>query len=112
MGLNFRKSIKVGKNSRVNISKSGIGMSTGVKGARVGVNKRGTYVAGGKNGVYYRKNLGSNSDNSDQVLYNEKPSKGELFLIICSLIWNIIKVVFYGTLLFFIIKFMIFIIKM
>lgn len=104
MGLNFRKSIKVGKNSRVNISKSGIGMSTGVKGARVGVNKRGTYVAGGKNGVYYRKKLGSNASNDEQVSYGEKPGKGELFFIICSLIWNIIKVVFYGILLFFIIK--------
>ncbi len=35
MGLNFRKSIKVGKFGRINISKSGIGASVGVKGARI-----------------------------------------------------------------------------
>lgn len=34
MGFNFRKSIKVGKNVRINLSKSGIGWSVGTKGAR------------------------------------------------------------------------------
>lgn len=42
MGLRFRKSIKVGKNTRINLSKSGVGLSTGVKGARVSVNQKGT----------------------------------------------------------------------
>ena len=55
MGTFFRKSKKVGNNTRVNVSKSGVGMSTGVKGARIGANKKGAYVAGGKNGIYYRK---------------------------------------------------------
>ena len=41
-GVRFRKSIKVGKNTRINLSKSGIGISSGVKGARVSVNSRGT----------------------------------------------------------------------
>ncbi len=35
MGLRFRKSIKLGSNTRVNFSKSGVGISTGIKGARV-----------------------------------------------------------------------------
>ena len=35
MGLRFRKSIKVGKNARINLSKSGVGFSVGTKGARV-----------------------------------------------------------------------------
>lgn len=35
MGLRFRKSINVGKNAKINLSKSGIGFSVGVKGARV-----------------------------------------------------------------------------
>lgn len=35
MGLRFRKSIKLGGGSRINISKSGIGYSVGTKGARV-----------------------------------------------------------------------------
>jgi len=35
MGLRLRKSIKVGKHVRVNVSKSGVGVSVGVPGARI-----------------------------------------------------------------------------
>ena len=35
MGFRFNKSIRIGKNFRVNLSKSGIGYSFGVKGYRV-----------------------------------------------------------------------------
>ncbi|MEE0742203.1 MAG: DUF4236 domain-containing protein [Emergencia sp.] len=35
MGFRFRKSIRVGKNMRINLSKSGIGYSIGTKGYRV-----------------------------------------------------------------------------
>ncbi|HOB29851.1 MAG TPA: DUF4236 domain-containing protein [Bacillota bacterium] len=42
MGFSFRKSKKIGKNTRINLSKSGVSLSTGVKGARVSVNKKGT----------------------------------------------------------------------
>lgn len=41
MGFNFRKSIKLGKNFRVNLSKSSVGLSAGVKGARVSVGPKG-----------------------------------------------------------------------
>lgn len=41
MGWQFRKSIRLGKGFRLNISKSGIGLSGGVKGARVSVGPRG-----------------------------------------------------------------------
>ncbi|HVX90935.1 MAG TPA: DUF4236 domain-containing protein [Candidatus Paceibacterota bacterium] len=53
MGLRFRKSIKLGL-VKVNLSKSGIGLSTGVRGARIGVNSRGTYSSVGipGTGVY------------------------------------------------------------
>jgi hypothetical protein len=57
MGFYLRKSVKFG-GVRLNLSKSGIGMSAGVKGFRVGVDSRGrTYVAGGKGGLYYREYL-------------------------------------------------------
>jgi hypothetical protein len=46
MGWDFRKSLRAGP-VRVNVSKSGIGGSAGVPGARVGVGPRGPYVAGG-----------------------------------------------------------------
>jgi tetratricopeptide (TPR) repeat protein len=41
LGLRFRKSISLGKGVRVNFSKSGVGISAGVKGYRVGVGPRG-----------------------------------------------------------------------
>jgi hypothetical protein len=60
MGWFFRKSVGVGP-FRVNLSKSGIGYSVGVSGARVGVGPRGTYVRLGRDGVYYQKYLNSGS---------------------------------------------------
>lgn len=43
MGFRFRKSIPIGKHFRINLSKSGVGYSWGVKGARF------TKTANGKN---------------------------------------------------------------
>ncbi|AYA39042.1 DUF4236 domain-containing protein (plasmid) [Hymenobacter oligotrophus] len=56
MGFSFRKSISFGP-MRVNLSTRGIGYSAGVKGARIGVNQRGTYVSLGAGGIQYRKYL-------------------------------------------------------
>jgi len=58
MGFYFRKTIKFG-GLRFNISKSGIGVSTGVKGFRIGTGPRGNYVHIGTHGLYYRASLGS-----------------------------------------------------
>ncbi len=41
MGFNFRKSLSIGKLFRINFSKSGIGVSAGVKGARISIGKKG-----------------------------------------------------------------------
>ena len=40
MGLRFNKHISLGKHLRLNISKSGIGISGGVKGARISFNPK------------------------------------------------------------------------
>jgi len=58
MGLYLRKSFRAGP-VRFNLSKSGIGISGGVKGARISVGPRGTYVHCGRHGLYYRKHLSS-----------------------------------------------------
>jgi len=59
VGWGFRKSIKVG-GAKVNLSKSGVGVSVGTKGARVGVSSKGNaYTSLGSHGVYHRGNLGS-----------------------------------------------------
>jgi Protein of unknown function (DUF4236) len=59
MGLTFRKSVRVGRFLRLNLSGSGVGVSTGVRGARIGVSARGRgYVDAGGGGLRYRSTLG------------------------------------------------------
>ena len=50
----LRKSLTRGP-VRLNLSKSGLGASFGLKGLRIGVGPRGTYLAGGRGGLYYRQ---------------------------------------------------------
>lgn len=58
MGFTFRKSIKIGKNTRINLSsKGGVGISTGVKGARISTNKQGTRIYGGVGPLRYQKKI-------------------------------------------------------
>lgn len=57
MPFYLRKSIKAGP-FRFNLSKSGLGLSVGVKGFRVGSGPRGHYVHAGRGGLYYRASLG------------------------------------------------------
>lgn len=61
MGFYIRKSLSVGP-FRFNLSKSGIGLSTGIKGFRVGTGPRGNYVHMGRDGLYFRQTIPS-SDN-------------------------------------------------
>lgn len=63
MGWFFRKSVNVGP-VRLNFSKSGVGVSAGVKGARVSVGPKGTYVSVGRGGIYYRQKIGGTSQNN------------------------------------------------
>ncbi|WP_437193420.1 DUF4236 domain-containing protein [Planctomicrobium sp. SH527] len=58
MGFYFRKSFRAGP-VRFNFSKSGIGVSTGIPGLRIGTGPRGNYVHVGRNGFYYRSALPS-----------------------------------------------------
>ncbi|MFA5056553.1 MAG: DUF4236 domain-containing protein, partial [Opitutaceae bacterium] len=58
MAFYLRKSFNFGP-LRINLSKSGIGLSFGVTGLRVGVKPDGQrYVHAGRKGIYYRKSLG------------------------------------------------------
>lgn len=60
MGFYLRKSVKAGP-FRFNLSKSGVGVSVGVPGFRVGKGPRGNYVHAGRGGVYYRATLGGST---------------------------------------------------
>ncbi|MBK8698798.1 MAG: DUF4236 domain-containing protein [Saprospiraceae bacterium] len=73
MGWFFRKSKNFGLFT-INLSKSGLSLSTGVTGARINAGKRGVYVSFGKNGIYYKKKLFSKNStlsNSDEINNNE-----------------------------------------
>lgn len=58
MPFYIRKSVSAGP-FRFNLSKSGIGVSVGVKGLRFGTGPRGHYVHAGRGGLYYRSSLSS-----------------------------------------------------
>lgn len=66
MGFYLRKSIKAGP-FRYNLSKSGVGVSVGVPGFRVGTGPRGNYIRAGKGGIYYRATLGGSRGGSAHV---------------------------------------------
>lgn len=61
MPFYLRKSYRSGP-VRFNLSKGGIGLSAGITGARLGINKNGVYVHGGRHGLYYRKHLRGNKN--------------------------------------------------
>lgn len=61
MSFYIRKSIKAGP-FRFNLSKSGLGVSAGIPGFRVGTGPRGNYVHMGRNGIYYRASVNGQVD--------------------------------------------------
>lgn len=63
MGFYVRKSVKAGP-FRFNLSKSGIGISAGVPGFRIGTGPRGNYIHMGRNGIYYRASLNASGKGS------------------------------------------------
>jgi hypothetical protein len=58
MPFYIRKSLSFGP-IRFNLSKSGVGVSAGIKGFRIGSGPRGNYVQMGRGGLYYRASLPS-----------------------------------------------------
>lgn len=61
MGFYLRKALNFGP-LRLNLSRSGLGVSVGVKGARIGVGPRGAaYIHAGRGGFYYRQSLSQGS---------------------------------------------------
>lgn len=75
MAIYLRKSIRVGP-LRFNLSKSGVGVSAGIKGFRVGTGPRGNYVHMGRSGIYYRATIPSSSPASGRPTAPRGPSSG------------------------------------
>ena len=75
MGWYLRKSLRIGP-VRLNLSRSGLGGSVGVKGLRVGTGPRGQYLHAGREGLYYRTSLnqpgaGSEADAAPDIRADE-----------------------------------------
>ena len=65
MGLYLRKAFNFGP-FRLNLSKGGLGLSVGVKGARINVNPKGVVgVHAGRGGLYFRDTIGRLGTSSD-----------------------------------------------
>jgi hypothetical protein len=60
MPFYIRKSVNIGP-FRFNLSGSGIGVSAGVRGFRIGTGPRGHYIHAGTDGFYYRSSLASHT---------------------------------------------------
>lgn len=60
MGFYLRKSVRVGP-FRLNLSKSGVGVSAGIPGFRIGRGPRGSYIRAGLGGLHYHSSLNSPS---------------------------------------------------
>lgn len=67
MGLSFSRSVKFGA-VRFNFSGSGIGMSVGIPGLRIGTGPRGAYISGGVGGFRYRKSLNARQPAAAQTV--------------------------------------------
>ncbi len=74
MPFHLRSSVKAGP-FRFNLSKSGVGISVGVRGLRVGTGPRGHYVHAGRNGIHYRASLGGRGRPRPEA---ERPKKSAL----------------------------------
>ncbi len=72
MGFSVRKSVKAGP-FRFTLSKSGLGVSAGVAGFRVGSGPRGNYVQMGAGGLNYRSSLAPPSRRSPGAMVRPAP---------------------------------------
>lgn len=72
MGFYIRKALRVGP-LRFNLSKSGVGVSAGIKGFQLGTGPRGNYVHMGRGGLYFRKSLNSPGSRAPTRLNTPQP---------------------------------------
>ncbi len=75
MGIRFRRRIRLAKGVHLNLSKTGVGISAGVPGARIGTGPRGAYRSVGipGTGLVYFERLGNGGSQSPKMA--EEPSR-------------------------------------
>lgn len=68
MAFRFRRSFKIAPGIKLNVGSKGVGVSAGIRGARIGINRRGTYTSVGIPGT-----------GISSLSYNKsKPSQGDM----------------------------------
>lgn len=71
----FKKAFTIGP-LRLNLSKSGVGLSFGITGLRIGTGPRGPYIHAGREGIYYRKSLNNTQEEcSHEEFENIEPEQ-------------------------------------
>ncbi len=75
---------------RLNLSKSGIGLSFGITGLRIGTGPKGPYIHAGRGGLYFRKSLKDIQENQNEIIEEENVEPTEP-----QSIWK--KIYIYGT---------------
>src|SRR5271169_2091999 len=84
MGFYVRKGFNFGP-LRLNLSRSGLGASFGVKGARIGMGPRGSYVHMGRGGLYYRQSLTTPATpHSQPPIPSALPQTNEILNVVSS----------------------------
>ena len=66
----FRKAFTFGP-FRLNLSKSGLGLSFGITGLRVGIGPTGPYLHAGRGGLYFRKSLKDTDTKVNETITEE-----------------------------------------
>ena len=83
MGLRFRKSINLGGGVKLNVSKKSVGISAGVKGARVSINSKGrktTSVGIPGTGVSYVSTSNISKGKSNNTTTNNNNNKSNILV--------------------------------
>lgn len=81
MGFRFRRTVGLGKGVRLNLSKSGVGISAGVKGARVGVGPTGKRASVGLPGTGLRYEKQVRKSKSEPVPQTSTERQRSSFLV-------------------------------
>lgn len=77
MAFRFQRRIRIAPGVRINLSKSGLGLSVGPRGYSTSIGPRGAYRSVGipGTGLSYRENLGGGSHNGTEAIGSSTPSQ-------------------------------------
>jgi hypothetical protein len=99
MGIRLQRSIRLGKFLRLNFSRSGAGLSAGVKGFRVGTGPRGVYINAGipGAGLSIRSQLDHRRD-EEQPSADQTTGFGVLFRLVVAVLLALVIILALGLL--------------